>query len=51
MLACPQDFHDAEPSRIPQGLEHFYMHYHTYVQWCIYNVKAEWLRKRTSGNE
>ena len=22
MLAAPQDFHDAEPSRISQGLEH-----------------------------
>ena len=46
MLTSPQDFHDAEPGRIPQGLEHFYMHYNTYVSWRIYHVKPESLRER-----
>jgi hypothetical protein len=46
MLAFSQDFYDAEPSRISQGLEHLYMHHSTYVSLCIYNVKAESLRER-----
>jgi len=46
MLASPQDFHDAEPSRISQGLERLYMHRSTYVLPCIYNVKTESLRNK-----
>ncbi len=51
MLAAPQEFHDAEPSRIPQGLKHLYMHNNTYVSLCICHVKAESLRKRASVME